>query len=1262
MVKITDPVSFGMDLYGVTIRYGFRDGVYKSWHVEVDWTGDKEGSGKIELSEKTPGGRYTPYTWTWTKTAAEWGFPNVTQTIRYKASLIEEWSGTAKRTVEGTISIEAGVIPPPPPPPPPPDKGRISGKVTDAATGSPIAGARVAADTLVYTTDDSGSYVTGDLDPGRYMVEVSKDGYLKQRREVDVSGGSTSTADFALVGAPAKGLIVGYVTDKKTGVDVKSGGVLGSGPTSFDVDIEDGKYESPPVDPGLYSVMASASGYKSDTKTITVAAGERRSLDFELEPLPRVGEIAGYVTDKATGRPIEGASVSVGEMVRLTGSGGHYIFTPMDAGEYDVTASHVDYAPQTKSVTVVLGETARLDFELEAAAPPVGPCARVGEGLPWPFNIVARALCEAFYSWAGPVIEALGGIKLPEDFEVNVADSLWGLLPDWLKAAIESGKTIADGLSLVGHRLIQKRMSPAPPGTITYNEEPGLQYQPQPQESSGVGLFGGIAREMWRAVLGDFEQQAPGLVQAAKVSVSPKSPAWKEDLDKAMGTFKDDVYDKIIKPIEALEEIHSPLTLEDALKQAPLIVAGGMAAVTAAFLADTAGELTTLGQVEAIGKGAREIVKYTGIRRLSTQILTAPVSHGILPWLGRYFDQAFRTHIFERDLADELYIRGQIDLKRWKQIYAWYGFPDKDMELIEKELRGWPVPRQADQMLFEGHITEEQWNLLYKKAGWRDEYRDAWKKTMYAEPREFLIARILEVAQEEKIWFTTKLKEHGYTAADAEKLIGIFNKLTTRDELTGVMTELVTEFSEGFSSEADLTSALDKLRRPKEEIATRVELAKLKAEKSKRSAERKLLREKFVKLVIQEAEYRSGLEKLGMQKDRIEIEVQLAKLDRKDSVEKALTKADQESLFRFDIIDETAYRQRLISMGYDPQEVDDLVALAKKRKIPTAPEAELALTKAEIGALFISNLKPEEWARSKLEARGYTAEEIEDLILLWRSRIPQGPLPPDAALTKGDIEALFIAKLRSEQWTRSELVSRGYDAQEIQDLIDLWTSRLPRQPPPPEAALTKGEIEALFISGEKSESWARDQLVAKGYDPTEIEDLLLLWRTRLPREAPAPEAALSKDDILTLASLGIIEDFDFDNELRRKGYDSVDIDYLHDLSTAKAISDERLKLRTQAEYDYLDGFTSYEQLLINLDALGFRPDEIQMFASAAEQKLDRDHKRELLKTARTLFRGDVIDEEAFTKYMKEELLLQEWKIKLILEEDNLRRTAKTTKR
>ena len=1140
------------------------------------WKGEKEGADSGAIRDGAPHwfadnnlnrGYYG--------TPAELGCPNVSQRIDVEGTW-EGDNGVVVMDFKSSFMVEAvGVAPPelPPevgakfddrgvikPPAPNPRKSKIVGDVIDEQTGQPIETAYLSGSGPtpfdVYTVH--GLYSTPDLDPGSYTLECRADKYQSKTATVQVPENQFVVVNFALsLRAAVVARIKGKVTDKATGELIHEGLVSGSGPTPFQVPTVEGNYDSGELNPGSYTIQFSQTNYKTETRSLVLSPGESRTLDVELERVvsPTQGEIVGYVRDKATRKVVDGATVDLtpGELTTSTSPMGYYEFKPLEPGEYELTASHPDYSSETKTVMVTAGSKIVLDFDLEStAAPPVGPCATVGEGLPWPFNVVARALCEAWHAWVDPVIEAIAKIEIKFPTAEDLATGFWNLLPEWLRATIDTAKTVLDGSIRFGRALITTRKSEAPPGYVNLDTDQPPQYVPQPQEKAGVGLFGGIAREMARAIFGDFDQQAPGLVSAAKVVVSPSSPEWKTELETELDAWRKRLEKETKEKYAEVEAKHSPITIEAAKEIWDKIPPIAMSALTAAIVADVAGEFGTVGQVEALGKAARQILKHAGIMKISGEITTAPVRYGIMPWLGRHFDSVFRTHIFERDLADELYIKGEIDQKTWKQIYAWYGFPEGDITHIENELKPWPITRLADQMLFHKEISLEKWQLVYRKAGWRDEYRDAWHESMWTNPSDRLIMQMFEIAQEEKEWFTEQLTNRGYSDKNAEKLISNFNKLTTRDELKSVMTELVTEFAQGFSSEPLLTSALEKLQRPKEEITQRVELAKLKAERDRRATERRLLREKFVKLVIQEAEYRAGLAKLGMQPDRIETEIQLAKLDRKGQVERALTKADQESLFRFKIIDEPAYRVRLAGLGYDAQEIEDLVALAKARA-PAAPE-----------------LKPLE-------------------------------------LTKSDIEDLFTTGKRTEAWARSKL-------QEMQ---------------------------------------AKDQT---------IEDLMDLWKTRLPKPPEPKEAELTKDEVMSLQGYGMIEDPEFASELTAKGYPAAAIDRLHDLSTVRAIQDERLKLRQQAEYDYLDGFTSYELLLVNLEALLFRSDEVQMFASAAKQKLDRDHKRKLIEIATLAYRKDLITEDEFTKYLKDEIKLQEDKITLILEEENLRKVPAPKRR
>jgi hypothetical protein len=1007
--------------------------------------------------------------------------------------------------------------------------------------------------------------------------------------------------------SPGQSKIYGHIVDALT-EEPLDGHLVVTGPSAFTLNSTDGEFESDDIFPGEYHVEVTVDGYTTQSKDVTATADDSIEVVLRMvkPALPGKGKIIGKVSDKKDGGPFVDATITVGGEQYRTGEDGTYSTGDLEAGKYTVRAEYPGYYSQEIEAVVVANQTLSVDFALDVRVSPGEiDCSKPPEVTPL-FQPMINAVWALFCPVIKEALQSLQTFNLKKALD-DFGDSLVArLLPPWLKDAISTAKKGMDFAFPIMGKLIQQRHSEADPGTINYNDEPGVQYQPRPQENSGVGLFGGIAREMWRAVLGDFDQQAPGLVKAAQASLSPHSPEWKTDLEAALTTFKGSVFDSVMDPIKKIEATHSPITVEAALASANLVTLGGLAAVLAAFIADTSGEVATLGQVEAIGKGARDILRYTGIRGLSSNILTAPVRHGVLPWLGRHYDQLFRTHIFERDLADTLFIRGEIKKEDWSQIYKWYGFPDGDIEHIANELRALPPGRLLDQMLFHKEITQEEWNQVYSKAGWRDTYRDKWQKALWTNPSDRLISTMLEIAQEERPWFTEKLTNRGYTSEDAEKLISIFNRLTTKDELKTLMSDLVTEYAQGLSSESELSSALEKLNRPKEEISIRMDLAKVKADRAKKTADRKLLREKYVKLQISESVYRAGLTGLGLEADRLETEVGLAKLDRKDQVEKALTKSEQELLFRFEIIDEAALRERLKTFGYEDSEVEDLVAIAKKRKPPPKPDGEAALTKADIKALYTAGLRDEAWVDLQLQEKGYDAEDSRDLLEYWSTKLPQEKPPPEAALTKSDVEALFVAGKRDQAWMTRQLKAKGYDDADIADLLELWTSRIPRVPPAPYEALTKAELEALFLAGLKDRDFTTTQLRTRGLTEIEISDLLLLWESKLPVSKPPAEAALTKSEVLDLWSIAELSDVEAKNRLKDLGFDLTAIDLLESLKNYRTLSSERTTMKTQLLADYVEGIGSNEELQELLGFLAYTDPEVALYLAQGQTRYHRE--------------------------------------------------------
>jgi serine protease AprX len=82
--------------------------------------------------------------------------------------------------------------------------GSISGTVTDASTGSPIANSTVSASPGGYntTTETDGTYSLADLPVGTYTVTASATGYIEQSKLGDVLAEEITDLDFTLTPAP----------------------------------------------------------------------------------------------------------------------------------------------------------------------------------------------------------------------------------------------------------------------------------------------------------------------------------------------------------------------------------------------------------------------------------------------------------------------------------------------------------------------------------------------------------------------------------------------------------------------------------------------------------------------------------------------------------------------------------------------------------------------------------------------------------------------------------------------------------------------------------------------------------------------------------------------------------------------------------------------------------------------------------------------------------------------------------------------------
>jgi len=93
---------------------------------------------------------------------------------------------------------------------------------------------------------------------------------------------TVSNSKSIVVNPPPAGRVQGSVVDADTLLSIQSGTVSGSGPSPFTVSISGGAYSSPDLVAGSYTIQASAAGYQSQTKSVSIIAGQTVTLDFKL--------------------------------------------------------------------------------------------------------------------------------------------------------------------------------------------------------------------------------------------------------------------------------------------------------------------------------------------------------------------------------------------------------------------------------------------------------------------------------------------------------------------------------------------------------------------------------------------------------------------------------------------------------------------------------------------------------------------------------------------------------------------------------------------------------------------------------------------------------------------------------------------------------------------------------------------------------------------------------------------------------------------
>ncbi len=249
----------------------------------------------------------------------------------------------------------------------PGNNGVINGKVTDKETGDPVKDAKVTVDGgNSVGVDDFGNYAVPDLTPGDHEVEASAPGYKPDKDNVTVPDSGSGPKDFELEkgenGAKDKGsfkVIVKDGTKVLPGSDVIINGVK-------KVTNEKGEATFSDLEFGSYNIVASHDGYNAGVKKEKIDPSNPDKVVIMTLTEGDNGVIYGKVTDKDTGKIVDGAKVSIdgGNAVEVDDFG-NYAIGGLKPGEHTIETNAPGYKTDTTDVIILPSEALEQNIELE---------------------------------------------------------------------------------------------------------------------------------------------------------------------------------------------------------------------------------------------------------------------------------------------------------------------------------------------------------------------------------------------------------------------------------------------------------------------------------------------------------------------------------------------------------------------------------------------------------------------------------------------------------------------------------------------------------------------------------------------------------------------------------------------------------------------------------------------------------------------------------------------------------------------------------
>jgi len=295
-----------------------------------------------------------------------------------------------------------------------------------------------------------------------------------------------------------------------------------------------------------------------------------------------------------------------------------------------------------------------------------------------------------------------------------------------------------------------------------------------------------------------------------------------------------------------------------------------------------------------------------------------------------------------------------------------------------------------------------------------------------------------------------RLTALGYDPKDASLLIDVQQFEILRSEIDKLLTEADNDFTNGWISEDTLRADYGATPYGSDVVDLLIERAKERRDRNMKEDLKTALLDRFKKGDLSETEVTTELSRLGLVQDWISSEVARAKATMLTKVKneptstlKTLSEAQYSRSFKYGLIDESSYRQKLELFKYGEDDIDLLVSLNQPEKPPEPTLPDLSL--GELKSAYRNEILTEQAFRAELTKRGYDDEETRVIVATEKVKLEAAiakkvkapdkvPVEKIPTLTLGELKSAFRKQILSSTDLRTELGTRLY-APELQEIL-----------------------------------------------------------------------------------------------------------------------------------------------------------------------------------------------------------------------------------